>query len=444
MSLLDALLLDPYRINIWIAYRSDSVKGSGSQNDPYDGSTAAKLDALLSGLDENTCVHLGPGTFETAGYYDGLSGLGWQPKSGLRIVGSGIDVTTLKLVNSGATTQRVYAIAHALSSATVDFFEASDMTIDCNYVPTQGTSWTAGAVRVMGNHSRVVRLKVINWGNKSTSTEGFVIAMLTGDPVSGVTGVANCGIEECIAVEPHASAAGKITVLHVGGKETAGGSDEAFGIGSYIRNCYVDCGQTSDFSKDYRALSIAWCRDGIVEGNQVHNTKHGGPYQTASGARGVTVRNNAYRNVYKGPYWSNDTQGVQQLLIEGNRIELATVAPSTEHGIQINSTITPPPYIYGSIIVRDNQIRYVDGDSGNAGGIRIYEAVNLQVRENVLELSATNPLSDKNCADVEYFDNRKPDGTLIQGIDESNNNKKYDELESDAEDALVMALLNNK
>ena len=27
MSLLDALLLDPYRINVWIAYRTDSVKG---------------------------------------------------------------------------------------------------------------------------------------------------------------------------------------------------------------------------------------------------------------------------------------------------------------------------------------------------------------------------------------------------------------------------------
>jgi hypothetical protein len=39
MSLLDALLLDPYRINVWIAYRMDGVKGSGTQADPWDGST---------------------------------------------------------------------------------------------------------------------------------------------------------------------------------------------------------------------------------------------------------------------------------------------------------------------------------------------------------------------------------------------------------------------
>lgn len=30
MLLLDALLLDPYRVNVWIAYRTDGIKGSGT------------------------------------------------------------------------------------------------------------------------------------------------------------------------------------------------------------------------------------------------------------------------------------------------------------------------------------------------------------------------------------------------------------------------------
>ena len=46
MSLLDALLLDPYLFEIWIAARTDGVKGSGTLNDPYDGSTVTKFDAL--------------------------------------------------------------------------------------------------------------------------------------------------------------------------------------------------------------------------------------------------------------------------------------------------------------------------------------------------------------------------------------------------------------
>jgi len=100
MSLLDALLLDPYRINIWIAYRTDGVAGSGTQNDPYDGSTATRFDATMNSLLANTTVHLGPASstnpFTTTGFWttsDGSTGSGWQPKPGMRIVGSGIDVT---------------------------------------------------------------------------------------------------------------------------------------------------------------------------------------------------------------------------------------------------------------------------------------------------------------------------------------------------------------
>src|ERR1043166_9272052 len=50
MSLLDALLLEPYQINVWIAYRTDGVAGSGTQNDPYDGSTATRFDAPVLDL----------------------------------------------------------------------------------------------------------------------------------------------------------------------------------------------------------------------------------------------------------------------------------------------------------------------------------------------------------------------------------------------------------
>jgi len=39
MSLLDSLLLDPARLDVWIALRTDGVKGSGTEDDPYDGST---------------------------------------------------------------------------------------------------------------------------------------------------------------------------------------------------------------------------------------------------------------------------------------------------------------------------------------------------------------------------------------------------------------------
>ena len=84
MALIDALLLDPYRMDVWIAVRTDGVAGTGTHNDPYDGSTQAKFDAVMNGMANNTCVHLGPGTFQTHGYADGVSG-GWRAKKGMAL-----------------------------------------------------------------------------------------------------------------------------------------------------------------------------------------------------------------------------------------------------------------------------------------------------------------------------------------------------------------------
>lgn len=111
MSLLDALLLDAHRINLWFAERTDGNKGCGTQNDPYNSEA---FDEIMAGLPASppVRVNLGPGDFSTAGYYDGMSG-GWQPHPGMKIVGSGIDVTTLKVTGAqdpGAGTRHYFAI----------------------------------------------------------------------------------------------------------------------------------------------------------------------------------------------------------------------------------------------------------------------------------------------------------------------------------------------
>jgi len=35
MSLIDSLLLEPYRLNVWIARRTDGIKGTGTVADPF-------------------------------------------------------------------------------------------------------------------------------------------------------------------------------------------------------------------------------------------------------------------------------------------------------------------------------------------------------------------------------------------------------------------------
>lgn len=50
MSLMDALLLDPFALDVWIAPRTDGVAGTGTESDPLDGSTQAKFDGAMLAL----------------------------------------------------------------------------------------------------------------------------------------------------------------------------------------------------------------------------------------------------------------------------------------------------------------------------------------------------------------------------------------------------------
>ena len=50
MSLLDALLLEPPKFEVWIALRTDGVLGSGTQADPYDGSAIKSAPLSISNL----------------------------------------------------------------------------------------------------------------------------------------------------------------------------------------------------------------------------------------------------------------------------------------------------------------------------------------------------------------------------------------------------------
>jgi hypothetical protein len=80
--------------------------------------TAFPFDDVMSALPESARVHLGPTPagqpFLTRGYADGVGG--WQAKAGMKICGSGIDVTTLKLVPAASANAHFFAVGHALAT----------------------------------------------------------------------------------------------------------------------------------------------------------------------------------------------------------------------------------------------------------------------------------------------------------------------------------------
>lgn len=423
-------------MNIWVAYRTDGVAGSGTQSDPFDASSHAKFDALLNampmvvssltssgtiatvtainhgfangntvvingvtgisaslfngsfvityvdantftytmsstpssapsgsitcrlstargpvvGLDVNPplAIHLGPGTFQTNGYADAIATGGWQPRPGMKIVGSGVDVTTLQVAGSSSgTAAHLYAIGHAVSPGgrpnLLDYFEVCDLTIDCNLGASTGASIASGAVRVMGNHAKVRRVKVVNWGTKSTANPCFVTSVVT---ASDTGWVEDCGIEECIAISPYPTGNNApVTIFHSGEPESLSINPINYGLAPYIRNCFADGGQNPPqnpplTSPEIRGLSLAWCKGGIMEGNQVHNLTYG-VFQQPTNTQDLIVRNNWIKNVNKGiflgqigPYcpFGNITRGSGSV---------ATFAPSptAAHGMAVGDLV---------------------------------------------------------------------------------------------------------
>ena len=82
MSLLDAFVesevVEPaplgnsqVRRQVFIAIRNDGARGSGTESDPYNGSTDGLLDELLANVDLvvlHMTIRFGPGLFQTKGW----------------------------------------------------------------------------------------------------------------------------------------------------------------------------------------------------------------------------------------------------------------------------------------------------------------------------------------------------------------------------------------
>jgi len=400
MSLTDALLREAYPLDVWIALRTDGAKGSGTENDPYDGSTRPEAAFLITSLsysdreatataatdpgytdgdvitiagvtgagagqfngsfpiygksgttfkywmsavpggaaqgtnwtaarqvfrfDElmkntvgaNVAVHLGPGTFQTRG------SLVWQPKSGQKLRGSGIAVTTLKLVGVNVQYFPVNAIGYQYDNY-LDSFEASDFTVDCN-LPGQILKdtqqnfalapVTCGAIDVVGKHLRLRRIRAINFGtqgpygfllpnpsdpNQKPSNECFVLAAGGAHPDLEAENppkyVADCVIEDCIVEQPSLNNARETTCLLTAGGESGAGGWMAYARGCVVRNCVVNC----EYRDNPVAISqITYTGNVATVTTVLPHGRAGGDWVRISGA----LVNGSANNVFNGAF----------------------------------------------------------------------------------------------------------------------------------------------
>src|SRR6266850_3229000 len=406
MSLLDALLLDPYPLNVYIAARTDGIKGSGTINDPWDGSSVDKFDGILSAIPASTKarIHLSPGTFQTRGYADGVTGAGWSPQEKWSIVGSGLDLTILQLVAGSTVNQHYFAIGHPLGSSgtRVDYLSVTDLTIDCN-LPT--TSVACGAIRIMGDHVRIRRVKAKNWGTRSSSQPTCsVLAVIIADPEAANTAAADAGIEDCMVVEPSANNTGSANLLSAGSKDFST-DQEVYANAPFIRNCFVDCGAASVPSAAFRGFYMASCRGGIVEANHIHNTTFGGPWVDKLSTPEIIIRNNYLKNVLYGIVWTMGTtmaanRTLSSLSRDGTKATATVNASSSvSHGLAIGDRVKIQTSSASDFegfweiteIPQPNQFRYLtDKSSGSATGPsmnKVFGVDKAVVEGNTIELA---------------------------------------------------------
>ena len=466
MSLIDAFLLDPAPFCVWIAYRQDGIKGSGTLNDPWDGSGTG-FDEIMASLPADVAVqvHLGPSPrdssgnpvpFETNGFSLDANGIpatpAWQPRANMTLVGAGIDVTVLKLV-PGSTSGYHYFAVGAPTTGPVDNFRLTDLTIDCGLPSSAAVA--CGAVRVMGSHVRIQRVKCVNWGTRTNGQPAFVVALIIADPDanSPFPNAEDAGIEGCIVVNPSTNnlTSSEVALLHAGGRELSVPQNMAFGQGPFIRNCFVDGATSTGGPAEslFRGISMGACIGGVVEGNQIHNVYVGGPYQAVLATDSIIVRNNVYRNVVTGALWDLGTNnvGVKNLVMEHNSFELAVNWPGTppaSRGI-IVADASPTQAVHGTLVFRGNLFRTLDSQTSSSIGVAVDVdgATALMVEDNIVNPEGVHRIQNSRCDAATFFNNQTSGGKLILGW-ESDGEFNYGELATDVDDAFILAMLEKR
>lgn len=330
---------------VWISIRTDTQAGSGTLADPWNGSGTRfdeRLHELSANNRTNVYLHLLPGVFETQGT------LAWNPRSGWKIQGASMLLTTVKLVN---VTNNAYGVIAQPANEFLSNIEVSDLTVDCNYSSSNPNF--ASAVALAGTRHTIRSVRAINAYGIYPISEAFILSIAAG---------------------------------------------QGDGQGNLIENCEV-----SNFKGSYcTAISFAGAAPfsdkligGIIRGNKVYDLHSSGRFSICiayggSAGRGVIFENNtavrcdvgvnidtgrSYNVAFRGNQFLECKQfgiglfgqDLDNYVLENNLIEIDATARSWALNI----------FDYGgqnkirNFRIRNNVVRATGGRIGAFGGIAI-------------------------------------------------------------------------
>jgi hypothetical protein len=235
--------------DVYIAAHTDGSGGDGTRRNPFDGSTSAKLDAVLRRISTGTTVHFGAGTFQSAGFRDDDPNGGFSVKPKCRYIGAGPDVTTLKVLNVGLNRQLACAFCAPGTRTDVSGASVENMTIDMNgsaIVAANNADLYTFGVGLPGSNNKISNVHLIHvYGHEATAKEAFGL----GTPASATNPkpkgnlIQNCVVDEFAAGYDYGQmiciSGGTAKNNWVIGQTTNTSAYQAYGANAVLDGCYA-------------------------------------------------------------------------------------------------------------------------------------------------------------------------------------------------------------
>jgi hypothetical protein len=326
--------------SVWIGLRTDGNKGSGTQHDPFDGSTPEKFDALFRSLPSHTRINILPGVYLSHGTGEGTGPLCFKP--GWQLHGCGMASTIIRLIPASFRINRKNAwLGPPLDYGMADDVEVADLTVDCAFNLAQAPAGTCvSGIFNIGARIAFRRLEVINFGSNWQESFPLVIGVGRNHYGSDFL-IEGCRLHKFAGVKIGADG-GCCSMVGIFGTLTAPemlSPEEgvtygytnliSHGIGAVIRNNYLDGSLPDGSIGNCTGIVAPTSMPTVLEGNTIINCEVGGPWQDSEPIMDVIARNNRFWNCRYGSYIARGYRAnapsykTRQVILENNDYYLA-------------------------------------------------------------------------------------------------------------------------
>jgi hypothetical protein len=391
-------------VEIWIAPRTDGLSGKGTPSDPFDGSTSAKFDALMSNVPAGAAIHLMEGTFLTHGIV---------PKSEWKLYLT--NQTTLRLDILASIPGQKWAIIPGAAKPVSNILIEGGVW-DCN-LQNQKIPLAAQAISFVTDRGNVTirNLKVINWGSTFPKAECFAVSVFNvGSTASIARNIVFDGIEVTQPAPLVHRGTSTLIGAHGQGPVSPNALSNGWLQGVEIKNCYV---HDIDLPLMTAAIGMgSWCQGVHIHHNRFERL---GPrsdtlfgcYIDTGASEDLLIEENDFRGVSHGVFANLDAANpVQKWVVRKNLISINRNGSSG--GIELRSRTAS----IHNVLIEENTVESLTGASLVANGILLRGVNGATIRDNVVNNvnASTDIILELGVTDCRVSNNRNRAGGLIE------------------------------